>query len=345
MVAVVVSIAYGLGQGFRVPELLFGNVSLYLAIYSLGAWGRSRAASRLVRILIIIGMFLWLFLTIGFQFSNPEALAEFTDGASPEAAVAIALLSILLNLLFFGAAYVIGDRAWASARARAALEQRTRELAAEREHSAAQAVVLERVRIARELHDVVAHHVSVMGIQAGAARRVLDRDPAQAEEALTAIEQSARRAVEDLQNLLGTLRSDEPEDTPAPSTLGVDQLESLVSEVTGAGRAARFATVGTPRPVDGTVGNTLYRVAQEALTNSLKHAGPSAEIDVRLRYLDDAVEIEISDTGGRPVTRAAGAGLGQLGMRERVDAVGGTLEAGPRSRGGYLVRARIPAAA
>ena len=102
------------------------------------------------------------------------------DGSSPQAAAAIALINILINVLFFGAAYVFGDRAWASARAFAALERRTAELDAERERTAAQAVILERVRIARELHDVVAHHVSVMGVQAVAARRVLERDPAKA---------------------------------------------------------------------------------------------------------------------------------------------------------------------
>ncbi|WP_210507784.1 sensor histidine kinase [Naasia sp. SYSU D00057] len=342
VVAVVVSVAYGVGMGASVPDLFFGNVTLFLAFYSLGAWGRNRAASRLLRMLIIVGMFLWLFLDLGIRFSNPELLAQYTPGASPQAAVAIALLSILINLLFFGAAYVFGDRAWASARAFATLEQRTAELTAERERTAAQAVVLERVRIARELHDVVAHHVSVMGVQAGAARRVLDRDPARAAESLAAIEESARSAVDDLHRMLGTLRSEETESAPPPSTLGVEQLDDLVRQAGADGRTARYATVGTPRPLEGTVGNTLYRVTQEALTNSIKHAGPAAEIDVRLRYLDDAVELEVSDTGGRPARHAGGAGLGQVGMRERVGAVGGTLELGPSSRGGYLVRASIP---
>src|SRR3954465_9574747 len=106
VVAVVVSLAYGLGMGFHVPELLFGSVNLYVAIYSLGAWGRNRAASRILRALIIVGMFLWLFLELGFQFSNPDRLAELTDGASPEAAVALPLLNIFIKLLFFGAPHL-----------------------------------------------------------------------------------------------------------------------------------------------------------------------------------------------------------------------------------------------
>lgn len=344
IVAVVVSAGFLTAMIARVPELLFGNITLFLALYSLGAWGRNRRTSTLLRLAIVLGMFLWLFLDIGIRFSNPKLLAEATHGASPEAAVAISLLSVVINLLYFAAAYLFGDRAWASARARAALEARTAELSAERERSARQAVILERVRIARELHDVVAHHVSVMGVQAGAARRVLSRDQGQAEEALEAIEQSARRAVEDLHRMLGTLRNDEQEDEPGPSTLGVDQLPTLVDDAARTGRRTSYATVGTPRELDGTIGNTLYRVTQEAITNSIKHAGASAGIDVRLRFLPEAVELEVTDSGGRPSASAAGAGLGHLGMRERVAAVGGTLELGPRSRGGYLVRATVPTA-
>ncbi|HEY8587970.1 MAG TPA: histidine kinase, partial [Naasia sp.] len=310
--------------------------------YSLGAWGRNRRASTLLRGAIIAGMLLWLFLDLGIRFANPELLLEYSPQSSVQSAVAIAIINVFVNLLYFGAAYVFGERAWTSARERAALQARTAELAEERERSARQAVVLERLRIARELHDVVAHHVSVMGVQAGAARRVLPSAPERAVEALSAVEESARRAVDDLQRMLGTLRSDGQEEESAPSTLGVDGIPALVEEARKAGRTATLSAFGEPRDVGGTVGNTLYRVAQEAITNSIKHAAPTSALDVRLRWLPGTVELEVSDTGGRPVTPARGAGLGLVGMRERLNAVGGTLDSGPRREGGYLVRAAVP---
>jgi signal transduction histidine kinase len=226
-------------------------------------------------------------------------------------------------------------------------------------------VELERSRIARELHDVVAHHVSVMGLQAGAARRVLERDPARASsdpravEALTVVEQNAREAVDELQRMLGALR--EPGDVPSTtaSTRGLAQLGELVAEAQAAGLPVSFAAVGEEKPVPPAIGLTVYRIAQESLTNVRKHAGPRASADVRLRYLADAVEIEVSDDGAgaagadraaRPRSAArgtaqAGSRLGQIGMRERVAAAGGELELGPKPRGGYRVRARLPLAA
>ena len=342
--ALIVAAAFIAGGIARVPELLFGNITLFLAIYSVGAWARTRRAANLTRGVIVAAMFLWLFLDLGIRFANPELLAEMVPGASVEAAVAISLVSLLLNLLYFAAAWAFGDRGWASARALFLLQERTGELAAERERGARQAVVVERLRIARELHDVVAHHVAVMGVQAGAARRVLDRDRIAAAGALTAVEESARAGVDELRKLLGTLRSegDEPDDAAPASTLGVEQLDDLVAEVARAGRTIRYRTLGVAVPLAGTVGNTLYRIAQEALTNAIKHAAPTAVVDVRLRYLADEVELEITDSGGRAGASAPGTGLGLLGMRERVAAVGGRLETGHQSRGGYLVRATLP---
>ncbi|WP_254629986.1 sensor histidine kinase [Curtobacterium sp. Csp2] len=263
--------------------------------------------------------------------------------------MAYSLLNILINVIYFGGAWYAGNRAWASAVAKHELDERTAELAAERERTAAQAVTLERVRIARELHDVVAHHVSLMGVQAGAARRVIDRDPAQATASLGVVEDSARTAVEELRRMLGTLRADDaggPSDGPdsAPSTAGLGRLPELVDAVRTAGHAADLVVVGDERPVPPTVGAVAFRIAQEAVTNVLKHAGPTARADVRLRYLDDGIEVEVADDGHgeRAVRRASGSGLGHVGMRERVAAVGGRVEIGPRARGGYLVRAWLP---
>jgi signal transduction histidine kinase len=225
--------------------------------------------------------------------------------------------------------------------------RRTAELAEEREHSTQQALALDRVRIARELHDVVAHHVSVMGVQAGAARRVMTGDPAKASEALTVIESNARSAVDELHRLLTTLRDPgaDPSDTAteSASTRGLEQLPQLIESTRDAGTTAKLVTVGEPHPVSTLVGFTLYRVAQESLTNVRKHAGDRAEAEVRLRYLGDRVELEVTDTGlGRGLASRRASGLGHVGMRERLAAVGGTLEVGPRSRGGYLVRAVVP---
>jgi signal transduction histidine kinase len=347
LVAVIVAAAYMLGMIARVPELLFGSINLFVALYSAGAWGQHRGRAMLVRGCIIVAMFLWLFLDLGIRFANPELLDELIPGDAPiQSAVAISVLNVIINLLYFGAAYFFGDRAWASARDRAELEHRNAELAEQRATLAEQAVVLERVRIARELHDVVAHHVAVMGVQAGAARRVLRADPDGAERSLVAVEASARQAVDDLQRMLGTLRAG-PLEQPAaaPSTEGLERLPDLVQEARSSGRAVTFTSIGEPRPAPATVATALYRVAQEAITNSIKHAGSDTRIDVRLRFLDEMIELEVTDTGGRPDAPAHGSNLGLVGMRERVAAVGGTLHTGPRTRGGFVVRAAVPVAA
>jgi signal transduction histidine kinase len=347
LVAVVVAGAYMLGMIARVPELLFGSINLFVAIYSAGAWAQHRGRARLVRAGIIVAMFLWLFLDLGIRYANPELLDELIPGDAPvQSAIALSLINVIINLLYFGGAYFFGDRAWISARDRAELEHRNAELAQQRATLAEQAVVLERIRIARELHDVVAHHVAVMGVQAGAARRVLRADPEGAERSLVAVEASARQAVDELQRMLGTLRAG-PLEQPdvAPSTEGLARLPELVEQAQSSGRSISFACIGEPRPAPATVASALYRVAQEAITNSIKHAGRDTAIDVRLRYLDAAIELEVTDTGGRPDAPAQGSNLGLVGMRERVAAVGGTLHAGPRTRGGFVVRAAVPVAA
>lgn len=373
-VTVVVSAVYIIGVTNKVPEVLFSNIALFAAMYSIGAWSTSRRAALISRTLIVVAMFGWLFYGL--------ASAAFDTSLAPEDSgigliapgVAAGLIAVITNILYFAGAWAFGDRAWNAARERAELEARTRELAAERERTAAQAVALDRVRIGRELHDVVAHHVSVMGIQAGAARRALETRGADGADtairALGSIEQSARQAVDELHRLVTTLRDTESLTDGAadgggatgatrdargsagtagdgPSTRGTAQLGDLVRELEAAGRAAALHTIGEPTPLSPVVDTTLYRVAQEAVTNALKHAGASARVDLRLRFTPDAVELDVADTGvgaraAAVQPRGSSGGLGQQGMRERLAAVGGTLEAGPRSRGGYLVRARVP---
>jgi len=341
-VAIIVAGSFIAGQAFSVPEALVGNIALFIALYSVGAWDANRPRAHIVRIVISIAMIAWLFIAI--YLGALEGLDEgHTTGAAFSPFVAFTLIQVITNLLYFGGAYYYGERAWAAALARRALAERTAELDFERERLAEQAVALDRVRIARELHDSVAHHVSVMGVQAGAARSALARDPAAATESLLHVEATARSAIEELHGLLGTLRDARgiSSDSAAGSTLGISALPQLVQESRDAGLPTRLEIVGEPRPLPPALSLNLYRIAQESLTNARKHAGSDAEAEVRVRYLADAVEVEVANTGVTRSRRTVG-GLGQLGMRERIATAGGSLEVGPRSRGGYLVRARVP---
>jgi signal transduction histidine kinase len=346
VVAVVASAAFIAGAVLYVSEALFSNIALFIAIYTVGAWGRSRRHAFVVRLVIVLAMFGWLLWSLIFFSTVQEVAPELGREGFLSPYLAYGLVNVLTNLLYFGGAWYFGDANYRSARERAALEQRTAELAAERERSRRQAVALERVRIARELHDVVAHHVSVIGVQAGAARRVLSSNPDAAADALSAIETSSREAVTELHALLGTLRADgEPE--PTASTLGIAQIEALAAEAGAAGLPTAFAVVGEPRQAPTLVEASAYRVAQEALTNVRKHAGAAATADVRIRWTAEHVELEVANTGivrrsASDSASAESAGLGLVGMRERVAATGGELEVGPRARGGYLVRASFP---
>jgi signal transduction histidine kinase len=183
-----------------------------------------------------------------------------------------------------------------------------------------------------------------MGVQAGAARAVLDRDPDAARQALTGVEQSARSALEELRNLLDTLRTQDAVDVPGGSTVRLSALPDLVAHANANGLPTTLSVIGEPVDASDLVQLNLYRIAQEALTNARRHGGPGATADVRVRFTSDAVELDISSTGvARTSTRP---GLGLVGMRERAAASGGTLAAGPRPRGdGYLVRARVPVVA
>jgi signal transduction histidine kinase len=343
-VAIVVSAAYMLAVTLRIPEIYAGNIVMFIALYTVGAWSTDRRRALIVRIVIISVMFAWLFTTMFVEATNPDPALEeaFSRAGAFSPYVAFNLLQILLNALYFGGAYYFGERAWAQMRQRRVLEERTAELEREREVTAAQAVALDRVRIARELHDVVAHHVSLMGVQAGAARAVMAKDADQARTMLTDVEASARDALRELRQLLETLRApdSDPHADTTPTARGLVALPDLVAEAASAGFPATFAVIGDPAPVPELAQVNLYRIAQEALTNARRHAGPGATADVRLRYADDAVELEVVNTGR--VVHAVTAGLGQVGMRERAAVSGGTIEMSPRSRGGYLVRVRVP---
>ncbi len=251
------------------------------------------------------------------------------------------------------ASWVLGDNMRVRRANVAAVEERAARLERERDAEAQRAVLQERARIARELHDVVAHSMSVMVVQAGAARRTLARDPDRATEALTQIERTGRGALEEMRRLVGVLRQDgDPATTPDESAArqpqpGIEQVPHLVQGCREAGLPVSLAVVGPERPLPSGVGLVVYRVMQEALTNTMKHAGP-ARADVVLRYGDNAVTVIVCDDGrgaaadGEPEVLT---GHGLTGMRERVALYGGSIAAGPQPGGGFRVRAEVPVSA
>ncbi|MET9660048.1 sensor histidine kinase [Streptomyces sp. NPDC006510] len=221
-----------------------------------------------------------------------------------------------------------------------------REVAANRRLLADRAVADERRRIARELHDIVAHHITTMQLMAGGARANLAR-PEVVRDALVTLESSGRLALREMRQLLDVLRAgDEPESAPSLPQPGIEDLDRLVAESRLAGLPTGFAVHGPQRPLPPTVGLTVFRIAQEALTNSRKYAG-DARASVQLTYHQDRITVEVRDDGGGapPRERASAegsGGYGLIGMRERVALHGGTLTAGPQAGGGFAVVADLP---
>ena len=342
LVVVAVAVVFFAGVTFRIPDLFVSNIAMFIAMFTVGAWVDDRRRAMWVRVGVVVGMFVWLLVTM-FQTAIDPSDDSISRAGLFSPFAAMMLMQLLINAAFFGGAYYMGERAYAAAMSWAALEQRTLELEREREVTAAQAVALDRVRIARELHDVVAHHVSAMGVQAGAARAVLERDPDATRSALLSIEASARSALVELRQLLETLRTSVA-DAEGGSTVHLSGIEDLVAHANDNGLPTNLSVIGDPVDVPDLVQVNVYRVAQEALTNARRHGGPDATADVRLRYAPDAVELEISNTG-RLVAAPMRPGLGLVGMRERAAVSGGDLQTGPRDRGGFLVRLRVPLAA
>jgi signal transduction histidine kinase len=250
--------------------------------------------------------------------------------------------------LIIGAAwllgYFVGDRHVYAAR----LEERTAELEQAREELARRAVAEERLRLARELHDVVAHSMSVIAVQSGVGAHVAESRPEEVGKALAAIEATSRATLEELRRLLGVLRQDSESQASLAPVPGLADLEGLLGEVAKAGLAVRLRVEGTPLPLPAGVDLSAYRIVQEALTNVVKHAGP-AQAQVTIGYRDRDVTVEVTDDGRGAAAPTGdgrgGTGHGLVGMRERVAAFGGDLETGPRPGGGFRVAARLPLAA
>jgi signal transduction histidine kinase len=246
----------------------------------------------------------------------------------------------MLNAIVAGAALGLFSYAVQKRDRRAAeLDERAEQLQRERDERERAAVAEERSRIARELHDVIAHCVSVMTVQAGAARIQLAEDPRRAFEPLLSVEETGRQALAEMRHLLELLRRDTIETGLAPEP-GLSELHTLVETCEGAGLPVQLTVDGKPRTISPGVDLAAYRVVQEALTNAIKHAGP-ARAWVTVRYSPRALELEISDNG-HALPKNGDHGHGLVGMRERVALYGGDLRTGARAGGGYAVRARFP---
>ena len=241
--------------------------------------------------------------------------------------------------LFFSivwlAAFALGRKLESAAEA----ERRAERLEREREERAREAVAEERARIARELHDVVGHSVSVMTVQASAVRRLLRPEQEREREALEIVEQTGREALAEMRRLVGVLRRPEEGPALAPQP-GLEHLDRLVAQARESGLPVELHVEGDPRQLPAGVDLTAYRLVQEGLTNAIKHARAS-RADVTVRYGDGQVEIAVLDDGSGDGGGESG-GHGLVGMRERVAVYGGELEAGPLAAGGYALRARLP---
>jgi len=248
--------------------------------------------------------------------------------------------------LFVGVAWLAG---WTLRRRRerwAELRARAERLEREREEEARRAVTEERLRIARELHDVIAHSMSVIAVQSAVGNHVIDTQPGEARQALAAIEATSRSALTEMRRLLGVLRQEgEPRGSLAPAP-GLADLASLVTQVQDAGLKVWISVEGERRQVPPGIDLSAYRIVQEALTNVIKHAG-SSSAKVTISYRPDSVTVEVTDQGaGSPATpllaTRTGSGHGIIGMRERVAVFGGEFTAGPAPDGGFRVRACFP---
>ncbi|MEY2848078.1 MAG: hypothetical protein RI885_743 [Actinomycetota bacterium] len=329
----------------------------YASICTAAAWGRTRRQTNLI-LGVAIGSEVW---SLWYRLTSPEVIRSVATTAGevdPSRMSAYAIYLVGITAAYTAAVWVVGTLSWRAARQREELREQTAELATEQSKNSREAVVADRVRIARDLHDVVAHHVSVIGVQASAARRSMDSDERSAADSLLEVESSSRRAVNEMRALLGALRADEPtagaRDEPFSSddlfdddlsTLsplpGIADLHRLISRAGSLGLDVQFRIVGEPIEVPRSVGLSMYRTAQEALSNVQRHS-TATSVYVVLRYLDEHdVEIDIQDLGS-PSGVAGGTGLGQRGMRERAALHGGDVEIGPMPSGGFRVRMRLP---
>ncbi|MGQ0839566.1 sensor histidine kinase [Actinokineospora sp.] len=316
-------LAGGFGQLFThtgASILKLADVALGIALYTLVTYvGRRQAA--LYAVWLAVGTTAWALWRVG---------------------MADAILISLVIVVVFAFCWVLGEFSGARRAYHGEVERRLALLETERDQQARIAVGEERARIARELHDVVAHAVSVIVVQADGAAYAVRSQPELAERAINTISATGREALTELRRLLGVLRSDnvESDRTPQP---GAQSISDLAERVRAIGVPVRLDLAGELDDLPAGVGLGIYRIVQEALTNTIKHAGPGAHAAVQVKRVGDRVELDISDNGpgtSRGLSTVGGNGL--IGMRERANVFGGTLQAGPNIGGGWLVRAVLP---
>ncbi|MFC2004730.1 sensor histidine kinase [Chloroflexota bacterium] len=322
---VILLVINALLQLYRLLDIPEGTATAYallLALFSVGAYGSKRWRTW-ARGIVVTSVAVNLTYLLFFRLPADTPMFAYEQNE-----ISGRIATILLNLILFGGAWWVGD-IFRTGRER-------------EEDNACQAVLNERVRIARELHDVVAHHVSVMGIQAAGARRVLPQKPEKAKEALSLIESSSRQAVSELHRLLGFLRQGQQTDELSPQP-GLQQLNALVKQMHEAGLPVEVKIEGVERQLPPGIELSAYRIIQEALTNTLKHAD-AAKATVTIRYVNSTVELEIIDNGKGLIRadRQEFRGKGIMGMRERVSLHEGRFETGNRPDGGFSVRATLP---
>lgn len=341
--AVLVALAFGFTRwfGFAAALVLVALLGVQIAVapetlYSGAAAGLLVAATACFFGTLaraherIVGLALLLAGTVVLLLRVPESTLG--EGAGRAA-------QLVSNLILFTVAWAVAWVIASRVRSTRELRDRAATLEAERDLLAREAVAEERGRIARELHDVVAHSVSVMTVQAGGVRRLLRDDQQREREALTAIEETGRRALAEMRRMVGVMRTDTTEAGRAPLP-GLASLERLVDEIRDAGLPVTFQVEGEQIELPAGVDLSAYRIVQEGLTNTLKHAGP-AHAWVTVRYAPGALDILVEDDGAGPRMNGT-PGHGLIGMRERVAVYGGRLETGVRPGGGFRLRAVLP---
>jgi signal transduction histidine kinase len=248
--------------------------------------------------------------------------------------------ALITELAILGFPLLVGREAYLRQQRMLHFEARALRAEHERGQRAADAVLNERIRISRELHDVVAHEITVMTIQSAAARRIIDSDKDKAVSAIKTAEAAGHRALTEIRRLLGMLRTTDPKAVdPQP---GLGAIESLVEQMQMAGLSTKVSVTGNPRELPLGIDLNAYRIIQESLTNTLKHGGPNAHAEIDIVYGDHTLSVAVNDDGRGAAAGRGGAGQGLVGMRERAALLHGSVSAGPRPGGGYRVAAQIP---
>lgn len=352
--------------GTDVANPRLDTVGIVLALLQTVPLAWRRVAPVLVLAVCSSAMFLFFFLgylpsfaSFGFLLALYTVAAHRNRRISIPAALASAVVVLMLLIgsrepfeldaffaegLVIGAVWFIGDGLRTKRSQVVSLEDRATRLERERELAAQEAVAEERRVIARELHDMIAHNVSVIVAQSAAAQRVLDEDPEEGRFALRSIEDAGREALVEMRRLLGLLRTDHDRPDARHPQRGLDDIGTLLSQFQEAGVPVRLTVEGTPRPLPAGLDLSAFRIVQEALTNVLKHAG-AASAAVEIRYERSRLHLTISDNGSGPEDTDPDplrARYGHLGMRERVGLFGGSLRVGPRPGGGYEVVVALP---